>query len=568
MKNSDFIFSKLKYGLFVHFVHEISCRTDGSQPKNIDETVNDFDVEAFADSVASMGVEYLIFTAWHAKARPIYPSAVTDKWRGKISPKRDLLGEIIDAITARGINMLLYTHPRDGHDFSPEDQIACGWGKNESAESSSPDISEFNYNKWNEYTLELYAELIERYGKKLCGIYTDGTGPYSKKSHRYENSLQVIDYLKLRNLIKSADPSMFMIQNHFGYLFSDDFEMPEAYFHYETDNIQNIGVIPAAQKALAFCPFVGNWWPLEKQPRGVDVRRTTPEELARFTLFNASCTIGGGVCFASGPYCEGTLWPCGVLETMTELGKILSRYKDSAIDASPSHSYPTVSGDTLASRGYTFFTESNDGKYEYFHIAKPSDKKVFEIPASADGAKLSSPISLCDGLEIEKLELVNDKYILTLKGDFDAVDSVIRFERTAPQIHIDVEWINDSDKRLRYDGDWKYCHLKQEKSTYDALGSFESDYHLSTSKGDTIFTYFEGDIVEIYGNLRNGNGSAKVYIDGIFTKELCENNADPKNRALLYSSINLYGGIHTLYIVTCDDKPFELDAVKIISSDT
>ena len=221
--------------------------------------------------------------------------------------------------------MILYTHPRDGHDFSPEDMIACGWGKNENETSSAPDKDTFDNKKWNEYTLSLYAEVMERYGNKLSGIYTDGTGPFSKKSERYENTLQVIDYTKLRNIIKSADPSLYMIQNHFGYLFSDDYEMPEGYFHFETDNIRDTSVIPAAKKTLAFCPFEGNWWPMQNTPRGKDVRRTSAEELARFAIFNASCTSGGGICFASGPYCCGSLFPVGVAEQMKEIGAILRK---------------------------------------------------------------------------------------------------------------------------------------------------------------------------------------------------------------------------------------------------
>ena len=163
MKN-DFTFKKRKYGLFVHFVHGISCNADGSQPSTVDETVNNFDANAFADIVASMGVEYLIFTAWHWRAIPLYPSKVTEKYRGKICPSRDLLGEIINAVTSRGIDMILYTHPRDGHDFPPEDMIACGWGKNENETSSAPDKDTFDNKKWNEYTLSLYAEVMERYG--------------------------------------------------------------------------------------------------------------------------------------------------------------------------------------------------------------------------------------------------------------------------------------------------------------------------------------------------------------------------------------------------------------------
>ena len=76
----DFTFKKRKYGLLVHFVHGISCHSDGSLPQSINETVDGFDVQGFANNVEKMGVEYLIFTAWHWRAIPLYPSEVP---RGK-----------------------------------------------------------------------------------------------------------------------------------------------------------------------------------------------------------------------------------------------------------------------------------------------------------------------------------------------------------------------------------------------------------------------------------------------------------------------------------------------------
>jgi hypothetical protein len=361
----DYTFQKRKYGFFVHFVHGISHYADGRKAQSFKETIENFDVEGFADAIASMGVEYLIFTAWHAKMLPLYPSKVTEKYRGIKMPERDLLGEIIDAITARGIDMLLYTHPRDGHDFSAEDKLACGWGKD--IPGDRPDAETFDYEKWNEYVLALYGELLARYGDKLSGIYTDGTGPFSSKSEKYEKTLQVIDYTRLRNMIKQKNPKICMIQNHFGYLFSDDFEMPEGYFGFEDSCWQDTGVLPAAGKSLALCPFEGGWWPTESA-RGKDVRSNNVAQLARFAIFNASCTAGGGTCFASGPYCEGNLFPVGVVEFMQELGAMMRARKESVLDAVPSASYPTVSGDTMQAREYRCFTESADGKYEYLQV--------------------------------------------------------------------------------------------------------------------------------------------------------------------------------------------------------
>lgn len=557
MSNS---FKKRKYGFFVHFVHGLSQFADGRKPQSFEEALLGFDVEGFADAIASMGVEYLILTAWHAKMLPLYPSAVTEKYRGIKMPARDLLGEIIDAITARGIDMLLYTHPRDGHDFSPEEKIAIGWGADIAGDK--PDAASFDYDKWNAYVQALYSELLERYGKKLCGIYTDGTGPYSNKSAQYENTLQVVDYLKIRNIVKSANPELCLIQNHFGYLFSNDFEMPEGYFGFEEAHFGDTGVIPAANKALAICPFEGGWWPSSARAEK-DARRSEVEQLARFVIFNASCTAGGGTCFASGPYCEGSLFPLGVAEYMQELGQLMRARAESVLEAVPSTSYPTYSGDTMSSRKYRCYTASADGKYEYLHLLGRPEGDSVQIPLAADGARLSAPVSLCSGLRILDFKCLEDGYILHLAGDFDAVDSVIRFARTGAKNPPATEWINDSDKRLRFEGTWKYVFLTEAPETHSALGSYESDYHVSGGAGAAVFTYFEGDRVKLYGNKRPGNGSASVYIDGVYSGEVTEDSEAVENRALLFSSIHLYGGTHTLYVVSNQNAPFELDAICI-----
>lgn len=557
----EYSFKQRKYGFFVHFVHGICTNADGSKPDSLEEAIRNFDTEGFADAIAAMGVEYLIFTAWHWRALPLYPSAVTEKYRGIKLPARDLLGEIVDAITARGIDMLLYTHPRDGHDFSPEDKLACGWGK--PMEGDRPDADTFNYEKWNEYTLALYDEVLERYGSKLSGIYTDGTGPYSKKSEKYENTLQVIDYTRMRNAIKRKNPQICMIQNHFGYLFSDDFEMPEGYFGFEDLHWNDVEVIPAAKKALANCPFEGGWWPSEAQ-RGADTRRARVENIAKFVIFNASCTAGGGTCLASGPYCEGNLFPVGVTEFMSELGGVMRARKESVLDAVPSASYPTVSGDTIKSSSYRCFMTSSDGKYEYLHLLQRLEGEVVKLPLAADGAKLFAPVSLCDGVEITEFTCLSDGYSLRLHGDFDMIDTVIRFERSNAELSSCVEWINDSDKRLRYEGAWQYTFLMRDSQTHTALGSYESDYHTATEKGSAAFTYFEGSTVAICGNKRPGNGVARVYIDGVYAGEMREDAEMAQNRVKLFESIDLYGGIHTLYIVSDSDAPFELDALCVM----
>lgn len=109
LKGKD-LWEVMKYGLFVHYVYgeEYGLMTpmsiNGGEPKDINEFTKVFDVEKFADDVASMGFEYVIFTAWHANMNLLYPSPAMTKWRGsEHTSERDLLGELYDALNKRGI---------------------------------------------------------------------------------------------------------------------------------------------------------------------------------------------------------------------------------------------------------------------------------------------------------------------------------------------------------------------------------------------------------------------------------------------------------------------------------
>ena len=123
----------MKYGFFVHYAwggaaHAVTHNADGSVPSDINALAGGFDAPGFAGDLASFAVEYVIVTAFHANMNCLYPCVALDQWVPGHTARRDLIGEMIRAVTARGIAVLLYTHPRDGHDLSPQDQMAAGWG--------------------------------------------------------------------------------------------------------------------------------------------------------------------------------------------------------------------------------------------------------------------------------------------------------------------------------------------------------------------------------------------------------------------------------------------------------
>lgn len=552
-------FEFCKYGLFVHYVHDRALFSDGRKPCDINETLDSFNVEGFARCVADMGVQYLIFTAWHFNMIPLYPSEVTAKWRGKKIPHRDLLGEIIDALNSKNVKTILYTHPRDGHDFDLYDKKATGWddGSGKGDAHDVPDHKAFDAQKWNLYIKELYTELADRYAHKIYGFYTDGLGPYDGKDSAMEKNHQIVDYIMIRNIMKSRNPDIIMIQNHFGYIFSNDYEMPEGYFGYDGKAMaEHIEQIPAAQKSLALCPCAGQWIP-HASVECDDIAYTIPfENAAKFVLFNASCTIGGGTVYASGPYCEGDIWLKGSYEYLKAVGGIVRKYTESALKASVSKSFPTISGDTLESLGGKFFMTSEDQKYEYLHIMR--EQNTIVIPSALDGVELYDPVSLTGGLQVERYS--GDT--LTLSGTFDRVDSVIRFKRKNRTDKTIVEWLNDSNKRFVYSGKWQYLYLNSNKETQKSThGCYESDVHRALETGASVFVAFEGSVVEVFAK-----GKATVFIDGIKMGDIDCALDKTSGRKLVFTSPDLYGGWHTIYIVADKEPQFEFDAIRIVTN--
>jgi len=152
-------FQKMKYGFFVHYVwggaaYSATINKDGSKPAGLDDLADRFDAKQFAADLAAMKVEYVVFTAFHANMNTLYPSKVMDKWLPGHSAKRDLLGDMIKACKEKGIPVLFYTHPRDGHDFTASEQARTGWA---AGQSPNPDFGKWDRTKWNDFVNEVYG---------------------------------------------------------------------------------------------------------------------------------------------------------------------------------------------------------------------------------------------------------------------------------------------------------------------------------------------------------------------------------------------------------------------------
>ena len=73
-----------------------------------------------------------------------------------------------------------------------------------------------------------------------------------------------------------------------------------------------------------------------------------------------------------------------------------------------------------------------------------------------------------------------------------------------------------------------------------------------------------GDVIELYGVRAEVNGAADVYIDGVFFGFFDQQAEERTPRALCFRSISLHGGQHVLQLYVKDERPFLLDAFRVI----
>lgn len=332
-------FLKSKFGFFVHYVWAgknggLTIDATGNRPASLDAFAEAFDVERFANELSDWQVEYLVFTAWHANINVLFPSETMRKWGlNEHTCNRDLLAEIIKACKAKNIAVVLYTHPRDGYDLHGDERTKTGWGEGSGAGPADPDWSQFDYQKWNDFTNELYAEVVDRYGKDISGLFLDEASS-AGDSHR------VIDYPRLRETIKSRAPHLVLQQNYYGSLYSCDVGVKE-YHHWQQFENRDGGAWPAWDIPVA-AVFATTWW--AARPAGENTVVYSAEDMFRYTVLQAGAnTHGGGMQWAAGPYAGGG-WETGVAETMTKFASYMKPVAPSIKGTVASKAFPTQKG--------------------------------------------------------------------------------------------------------------------------------------------------------------------------------------------------------------------------------
>ena len=410
-------FRRMKYGYFVHYVFGGTRKSDGNWPTDANDMANRFDAAAFAEDLQSMGVEYVIFTAWHYNMVCLWPSAAMNRWMPGHTVNRDLLGDLLDAVKAKGIRVLFYTHPRDGHDMSTADQITTGWGPGSGG--YNPDFNQFDRGKWNDFINDIYADFIDRYGSRMDGMFIDEGSPLG-------DSWRVVDYPRLRQTVKSRQPDLLMMQNYYGDNYSCDIGATEVSYWQSWVPGTNPNNWPATGRPMSM--VMGSNWSATQVP-GIYTPRYNTTEMFRMTVLRAgvNSTDGGGVNWASGPYAGGG-WETGVLEQMQEIGSWIAPIRASVCDTYPSRSWITPPNATInsLSNGFVATRSAADGR-EFIHVLTPPAGNSLTVPAPADGRGYSSASLMESGHGVDIVRNGDGSLMLTLQsGDtWNPRDTVI-----------------------------------------------------------------------------------------------------------------------------------------------
>ena len=182
-----------RYGLFIHWsLLTYPLHGDKQALDNFEWGVNVFDAEAFAGAIQSTGASWVTFTTCHgAHYFPAPIQALDDQIPGRTS-RRDLIGDIADALNKRGIKLLLYYN-------------LCG-GDEPFAKSVGMEYAE-DPEKWFSFLVRFTTEVSERYGNHIGGWgYIDSTVT------AYEYGMQ---WEPFASAMKAANPNAVVgISNH------------------------------------------------------------------------------------------------------------------------------------------------------------------------------------------------------------------------------------------------------------------------------------------------------------------------------------------------------------------
>lgn len=222
-------FQKAGWGVFVHYLaglqnNAASLHSLGRET-SWDACVSEFDTERFADTMQEVGAGYVIFTVQQITRYMIAPNArfdqITGYQPGEACARRDLVEDLYQSLSRRGIPLLLYW-TGDGPRADPQAARAFG--------CQDPVTMDF-VRLWS----SVVQEYGERYGDKVAGWWVDGAYPFigydDQKLAHFATALRAGYPERIIAFNRGVDPLVMSYTPHEDYTCGEQntfFDMPES----------------------------------------------------------------------------------------------------------------------------------------------------------------------------------------------------------------------------------------------------------------------------------------------------------------------------------------------------
>ncbi len=148
--------ARARYGVMFHWTKRTAPRS--GPPRSYADAAEAFDVERFANQVASTEAGFVVLTTAHSDQYLPAPIQALDRVLPGRTAWRDLIADLIDALGKRGIRLVLYYHLGPIED--PEWARAAGLWETDSRRL---------FDNWQ----AIVGEVGARYGEKLAGWWFD-----------------------------------------------------------------------------------------------------------------------------------------------------------------------------------------------------------------------------------------------------------------------------------------------------------------------------------------------------------------------------------------------------------
>ncbi|MDJ0346230.1 discoidin domain-containing protein [Streptomyces sp. H10-C2] len=230
-------------GLFLHWGERTAPAHTSCSQWESDVTNGGWTPDYWINEAQKLHVQYLVLASFHSRlgyARP-WPSAIP----GSCSTKRDFLGELITAASAKGLKVILYMtddpqwHAEGGHEWL--DSGAYSSYKGKTVDLSTRDgFGQFSYDN--------FFEVMNRY-PTLGGFWIDNDNQYWLDHNLYEQIYQQRPSYTISNNNEDT-PIMDMISNEQKTGMTPSYDYPQAVYTAQ----------PRLTEADFKLPSTGAWW--------------------------------------------------------------------------------------------------------------------------------------------------------------------------------------------------------------------------------------------------------------------------------------------------------------------